>query len=195
MSAPRTQEGLRRLKGSSVQTRDFFKLAASMANPSVTILAANGVSGALIDKEKAIFSPFLDLAYQQRLYSFKSKAIPSGQKPAELTLSTTEQANIVHLHEKIVTHLNAIPSSIFKLHDHREAKKKSLSVDRAYLFSAHRLKNKSWQTTTGVVSNVRYFHAIFESLIEKKPRDILYWLRFDENDFPIEGNVIKTIAM
>ncbi len=187
MNAPRLQESPRRSKGSSVQSRDFFKLAASIANPSIKIVPKNGADNHFFDAEY-IHSPFLDPAYQQCMYSFLGLPLTAPQKEKKLLLSPGP-VDVVLFHQTLVSYLTAIPCHSFRLLDQRK-QQTSFLVQKAHLLCANRLKNKSWQTNAGVLADIRYFHGNFWSTKKNMRHEILYWLRFDENSVAIEGSLI-----
>jgi hypothetical protein len=60
-----------------------------------------------------------------------------------------------------------------------------------FLFFANRLKKKSWQTTSGVESGIRYFHASLCSHKKASEIDLIYWLRFDEQGQAVAGALVN----
>jgi len=70
-------------------------------------------------------------------------------------------------------------------------KKLDIHIDRASLFSANRLKKKTWQNSIGAEPGVRYYHAALKSSLTGCELDIIYWLKFDEEHRLLEGQFIN----
>lgn len=172
-----------------LKSRDFFKLAADMANPSVKMALHNKIdlpTKSLI-QDKILTSPLLDPTYQKCMLIFNTENNNTIAHNV-ISIGPMETLNASDLHNYIVSYFNEQPAQPF----YYRTSKTQFVIDRGCLFWANRLKRKSQQRSTGVESGLKYFHA---QLCSTRPNpveiNVLYWLKFDEHDHTIGGALVN----
>lgn len=183
----------------SSKTRDFFKLAANMANPSIKMSLCNKIdlSTKSLIQDRIIVSSFLDPTYQKCMRTFSADLDDQQASSTECLFVKEPQdeeqkhACAIALHQAIIHNFEQDPPKAFRFKDARAPNPKEIIIDSGALFWANRLKNKSWQMTAGVESGVRYFHANLCSHSSALEVDLLYWLRFDEQGQPLFGALVN----
>ncbi|OPZ23309.1 MAG: hypothetical protein BWZ03_00560 [bacterium ADurb.BinA186] len=172
-----------------LKTRDFFKLAADMANPSVKMALNNKIdlpTKSLV-QDKILTSPLLDPTYQKCTLIFNAENNDIIAHNV-ITIGPMETLNAPILHNYIVSYFNEKPAQPFYF---RTAKAQFV-IERGCLFWANRLKHKSQQSSTGVQSGLKYYHA---QLCASRPNpveiNVLYWLKFDEHDQTVGGALVN----
>ncbi len=179
------------------KTRDFFKLAANMANPSIKMSLNNQIDLSIKSQvqDRILISPFLDPTYQKFMLNFN--VIPEENNHAQLQiieLASEELTNnqVLSLHKTLLECFEQNPSRVFQFVDHRGASPREIIISHGSLFWANRLKNKSWQTNAGVEPGLKYFHANLCSVHPTVTEiDLIYWLRFDEQQEAVNGSFVN----
>lgn len=177
---------------SSEKIRDFFQLAARMANPNVKV-APNGEQ--VLAGAKVVRSPLLDGAFQKCSIDF-SASTQSSNISALVKLNDPSSfkmgEQIISWHQDLLSLLSSKEKDPFCLIKDGSLRKRNYLIKRAKLFWAHRLKNKSKQVVSGVSPSLKYFHVDLDICNAKaKNLSFLYWLKYNENEQITDGAIIE----
>ncbi|MCA9508770.1 MAG: hypothetical protein KC505_10160 [Myxococcales bacterium] len=173
-----------------IESRNFFKLAADVANPNVRVALHKNDSWQLkaVTPDKKAHSSLLDPTYQKCMLSFD--ATQSDQIDNKIiSIFPDQNLSARDLHNYIFTHFKENPAKQFIIPT--QAGKKMI-VDKGYLFCANRLKNKSWQSKPGIEVGLKYFHAqLFSSRSTKNEINFIYWIKFDDQEQITHGDIVR----
>jgi hypothetical protein len=168
---------------------DFYKYAAGLANPLHDQKNLSGIFGTLEDIPAQSTSELLEPTYQELTLGFHLQ--PGLPKQKRLALKSdyrhySEPLSAASWHQALQKGTAGEATILIIGKD--QGGWCQLCAQQILVFYAYRLRNKSWQVKADVDPTIRYFHAVIKE--RKKTHNLLYWLRVDEANNPVNGEFL-----